>query len=88
MDIFNNENYKFISNFVEEKISILKENENFSQKYKKLLDLMEELEKTLSEEQKEQFNEIIQLIYKTEEYYFALSYSLGVKYGEDLKKIT
>ena len=73
MDIFNNENYKFISNFVEEKISILKENENFSQKYKKLLDLMEELEKTLSEEQKEQFNEIIQLIYKTEEYYFALS---------------
>ena len=88
MDIFNNENYKFISNFVEEKISILKENENFSQKYKKLLDLMEELEKTLSDEQKEQFNEIIQLIYKTEEYYFALSYSLGVKYGEDLKKIT
>lgn len=30
---------------------------------------MEELEKTLSQKQKEQFNEIIQLFYKTEEYY-------------------
>lgn len=87
MDIFNNENYKVISNLVEQKISVLKENKDFNKKYKRLTDLMEEFEKTLSIEQKEQFNEIVQLFYKTEEYYFVLSYSLGVKYGEDLKKI-
>ena len=43
--------------------------------------------KQLSKQQKEQFDEIVQLFYKTEEYYFAFSYSLGVKYGEDLKRI-
>ena len=59
MEIFESGNYKFISELVEEKISILKNNIDF----------------------------IIELFYKTEEYYFALSYSLGVKYGEDLKKI-
>ena len=48
---------------------------------------MEELEQTLSKQQQEQFDEIVQLFYKTEEYYFAFSYSLGVKYGEDLKRI-
>ena len=68
MDIFNNENYKVISNLVEQKISVLKENKDFNKKYKRLTDLMEEFEKTLSIEQKEQFNEIVQLFYKTEEY--------------------
>ena len=48
---------------------------------------MEELEKTLSETQKEQFNEIVELFYQTEEYYFAFAYSLGVKYGEKLQKL-
>ena len=36
---------------------------------------------------KEKFNEIIQLFLETEEYYFALSYSLGVKYGKDLNEL-
>ena len=49
--------------------------------------LIEELDNSLEGEQKEKFNEIIKLFYKTEEYYFAFSYSLGIKYGEDLKKI-
>ena len=85
MEIFND--YKYISDLVEKKMPILKENENFNKKYRRLSDAIEELEKTLSEKQKAQFNEIIQLFYQTEEYYFTLSYSLGVKYGEDLKKI-
>lgn len=87
MEIFNNDNYKFISNFVEEKMPILKGNANFKKDYLRLTDAMEELEQTLNQEQKDQFNEIVELFYKTEEYYFAFSYSLGVKYGEDLKKI-
>jgi len=81
MEIFNNDNYKFISDYVEQKLPILKENQNFKAEYLRLTDAMEELEQTLSKQQQEQ------LFYKTEEYYFAFSYSLGVKYGEDLKRI-
>jgi len=87
MEIFNNDDYKFISNFIEQKISVLKENKNFKESYLKLNDAMEEFEKNLPEHQKEKFNEIVELFYKTEEYYFAFSYSLGVKYGNDLNKI-
>lgn len=87
MEIFNNDNYKFIGDYVEQKLPILKENQNFKAEYFRLTDAMEELEQTLSKQQKEQFDEIVQLFYKTEEYYFAFSYSLGVKYGEDLKRI-
>lgn len=87
MDLFYNDDYKFISNFVEKKIYMLKENDNFKKNYLKLTDVMDKLEKTLSNEQKEQFNEMIELFYKTEEYYFAFSFSLGVKYGENLKNL-
>ena len=87
MDIFNNEDYKFISNFIEDKIHILKENENFQKDYLRLTDAIEELEQTLSPEQKNRLNEILQLFYKTEEFYLAFSYSLGVKYGTDLKSL-
>ena len=87
MEIFNDDNYKFISNFIENKLPILKENTEFNKKAKTLSDAMEELERTLSNEQKEKFDEIVKLFYETEEYYFAFSYSLGVKYGEDLRQI-
>ena len=87
MEIFNNQNYKYISKLMEEKLPILRKNDDFNKKYLRLSDSMEELDETLSEKQKEQFNEIVQLFYNTEEYYFALSYSLGVKYGQDLQKL-
>lgn len=82
--IFNSDDYKFISNLIEKKLPLLKENEDFYKKYVRLSDAMDELEATLSATQKEQFNEIVQLFYETEEYYFALAYSLGLKYGNDL----
>ena len=82
--IFNSDDYKFISNLIEKKLPLLKENEDFNRKYVRLSDAMDELEATLSATQKEQFNEIVQLFYETEEYYFALAYSLGLKYGNDL----
>ena len=77
MDIFNNEEYKLISEMVEKKIPELRKNEDFNKKYLRLTDAMEELEKTLSKEQKEKFNEIVNLFYETEEYYFAFSFYLG-----------
>lgn len=87
MEMFENNDYKFISDFVESKLSILRNNKEFNKKTKILSDSMEELEKTLSKEQKEKFDKIIKLFYDTEEYYFAFSYSLGVKYGEDLRNL-
>ena len=87
MEIFNNSDYKFISDFVESKIHILKENDSFKQDSLRLTDAIEELETSLSQEQKKKFDEIIQLFYKTEEFYFAFSYSLGLKYGIDLKNL-
>ena len=85
MEIFNDDNYKHISNFVEGKIPILRQNEDFNKKYMEQSDLIDKLNRTLSGEQKENFNTLVKLFYETEEYYFALSYSLGVKYGENLK---
>lgn len=87
MEIFNNGNYKYISKMIEERLPLLRKNEDFNKMYLRLSDTMEELEKTLSEKQKVQFNEIVQLFYKTEDYFFILSYSLGVKYGKDLKNL-
>jgi len=87
MDIFNNEEYKLISEMVEKKIPTLRKKEDFNKKYLRLTEAMEELENTLSKDQKEKFNEIVNLFYETEAYYFAFSYSLGVKYGEDLESI-
>ena len=87
MEIFNDESYKYISKSIEEKLPILRKNKNFNEIYLKLSDMIDDLEKKLLEEQKEQFNEIIQLFLETEEYYFALSYSLGLKYGKDLNEL-
>ena len=87
MNIFNDNTYLYISDLIEEKIKILKQNDDFKNKYLKLTDLIEELDKNIQEPYKEQFNEMIELFYTTEKYYFALAYSLGVKYGEDLKEI-
>ena len=87
MEIFKNNDYKFISDFIEQKVHILKENEDFKSASIRLTDAIEEFEMTLPESQKDEFNEIIQLFYKTEEYYFAFSYLLGVKYGKDLEKL-
>ena len=87
MDIFNNQDYKLISEVVEKKLTLLRKNEGFNKKYLNLIDAMDELEASLSKEQREKFHEIVNLFYETEAYYFAFSYSLGVKYGEDLEKL-
>lgn len=87
MDIIDNEDYKIFSEMFEKRLPILRKNEKFNEKYLKLIDEMEKLEKSLNDEQKEKFNEIVKLFYETEEYYFAFSYSLGVKYGKDLEEL-
>lgn len=87
IDFFENGDFKFVTNLINEKIGKLKKYEDFNEKYKKLYDTIDELDILLNDKQKQKFNEIMQLFYSTEEYYFALAYSLGVKYGNDLKNL-
>lgn len=86
-DFFEDNNYKYISKFIEEKIHLLKQNSDYDQKYRRLFNLIDELNKELPINYKEKFNEIINLTYSVEEYYLVLAYSLGVKYGENLKNL-
>ena len=85
LDFFENGDYKLITNLIDEKMEELKKYEEFNKKYKKLYDKIDEIEILFDDKQKTKFNEIMELFYETEEYFFALAYSLGVKYGNDLK---
>lgn len=87
LELFENEDYKAISNFIETKIPLLRKNVHFEKIYKELYTKIEEFEKTLTKEKAEQFNEIIKLIYQTEEYYLSFAYSLGIKYGKNIEKM-
>ncbi len=87
MDFFENGDYRLITNLINDRIEKLKKYKGFNEKYAKLYDMIDEMDVLLNDEQKQKFNEIMQLFYETEEYYFALSYSLGVKYGNDLKNL-
>lgn len=87
IELFENEDYLAISNFVETKLPNLRKNKNFEELYTKLYNKMESFEKDLSQEKREQFNEIVELFYKTEEYYLPFAYSLGIKYGKDIEKM-
>ena len=86
-EIFQGENYKKVSELVEKNMGVLRQNQTFNHKYLRLTQAIDETEKILNEEQKQKLNEIITLFYETEEYYFALAYSLGIKYGQDLEKL-
>lgn len=87
IDFFESGDYKFVTNLINEKIDKLKICDEFNKKYIKLYDLMDEAQILFDENQKKKFNEIVQLFYEIEEYYLALAYSLGVKYGKDLEKM-
>ena len=70
-----------------DKMEKLKKYKDFNEKYTKLYDTIDEMDGILEDSQKYKFNEIMKLIYETEEYYFALAYSLGVKYGNEIKNL-
>lgn len=75
LDFFENGDYKLITNLIDKKMEELKKYEEFNKKYKKLYDKIDEIEILFDDKQKTKFNEIMELFYETEEYYFALAYS-------------
>lgn len=87
IEFLENGDYKLVMELINKKIEILKQNEEFNNKYTRFFDVMDEIELYLNDNQKEKFNEIVSLFYSLEEYYVAFSYSLGIKYGQDLSKI-
>ena len=94
MGIFENENYNvdLIKDIKKSQpelsvVGWIEETLQFNRVYILLSKKIEELSKLLKEEDKEKFNEILELFHKMEDYYYVFSYSLGVKYGEELKKL-
>lgn len=87
IEFLENGDYKLVMNLIDKKISFLKKDEKFNKQYTRLFDAIDEMELELNDRQKEKFNEIVNLFYSLEEYYVAFSYSLGIKYGQDLSKI-
>ena len=86
-NFFDKDTVENISNLVESKMNMLKDIPDFKEKDKLFSANMEELDKKLPEDLKEQFDEIVRLNYQIEDYYFTLAYLLGSKYGESMGKI-
>ena len=66
-----------LSDYIEGKFNKLNEIKAFKEKDKKLTDIKEEFETSLTDQQNEMFDEVMRLIYQTEDYYFTLAYILG-----------
>ena len=86
-ELFDQDAISSINEFVENKSNLLNEIKDFKEKDKTLSLYMDELEKQLDKESKEKFDQIIKLMYQVEEYYIALAYSLGTKYGENIENL-
>lgn len=81
-NFLNKDMVETISNFVELKIDMLKSVPDFKEKDSLFSANMEELDQSLPEDLKEKFDELIRLNYQLEDYYFALAFLLGSKYGD------
>ena len=64
MDFFENGDYRLITNLINDKMEKLKKYKDFSEKYTKLYDLIDEIDLILNDNQKYKFNEIMKLIYE------------------------
>ena len=86
-ELFDKDTVSYINDLVENKSDLLNEINDFKEKDKILYLYMEEFENKLSDENKDKFDEIVKLMYQVEEYYIALAYSLGTKYGKNIERI-
>lgn len=87
IDFFKNDDYIYISNYIESKISELRGIDKFNINYLKNIELIEEIENNLLEKQRNKFEELIKTFYELEEYYFAFAYLLGIKSARDIENL-
>ena len=81
-NLFDEDTVETISNFVEEKMPLLNKISSFKEKDQSLAITTEELEDTLSQEQKVKFDNVMKLQYQIDSYYFTLAYFLGKQHGD------
>ena len=86
-ELFDKDTISYINQFVESKDELIKDAKDFKEKDDMLCLYMEDLENKLSKENKEKFDKVIKLMYQVEEYYIALAYMLGSKYGNNIEKL-
>lgn len=87
MDIFQNDDYLYISNFIEDKLPELREIDKYNKIYLENSSLIEELDSLLQEEERQKFNDIIKTNYELENYYFAYAFLLGAKYSKKIENL-
>lgn len=87
MDIFQNDDYLYISNFIEDKLPELREIDKYNKIYLENSSLIEELDSLLQKEEKQKFNDIIKTNYELENYYFAYAFLLGAKYSKKIENL-
>lgn len=85
--LFDEGTVEAISNLVEEKMPLLNKISAFKEKDQTLAIATEELENTLSQEQKNKFDTVMKLHYHIDSYYFTLAYFLGKQHGEQIQKL-
>ena len=87
MDIFQNDDYLYISNFVEDKLPELRKIDKYNKIYLENSSLIEELDSLLQKEEKQKFNDIIKINYELENYCFAYAFLLGAKYSKKIENL-
>lgn len=78
---FDEDYIKSVTELIESKSDILKNSNKYEEISKTLSKGLEDFENKLSEELKTEFNEILRLMYISENYYETLAYTLGIKYS-------
>lgn len=86
-NLFNDEYLDHVAKLFETKKNRLQKNKQYKRKKKKLSQMIQKFEGTLSEEQLETFENILSSYYTLEDFEQALMYSIGVKYGVALSKL-
>lgn len=87
MDIFKNDDYLYISNFIEDKLPELRKIDKYNKVYLENSTLIEELDALLQGKEKQKLNEIIKTNYELENYYFAYAFLLGAKYSKKIENL-
>ena len=76
-----------VSNILDSHIHSLRKIKRFKQLEKEMFDLSDIISKKLEKEDQEKFDKLSYVLGEMEAYTNALLYSLGIKYGIELKKL-
>lgn len=87
LDIFSQESFDYINSLIESKIELLHTCDEYNMCFKALMTDIDALGNNLLSDDKEALDTIIHEFYIVENYTTTFAFSLGVKYGEELKKL-